>query len=89
MWRAPESTGRVSSSGVLHDRVAPEDRPLLFEPFSRGRATAHLFPGHGLGLALSRGLARALGGDLTLIRSVPGRGSTFRVSLPAPPRAQQ
>jgi signal transduction histidine kinase len=80
------ATIEVRDTGV---GVAPEDLPHLFEPFSRGRATAHLFPGHGLGLALSRSLARALGGDLTLLRSVPGRGSTFRVTLPAPPRAQQ
>jgi signal transduction histidine kinase len=71
----------VRDTGVGID---PEDRPRLFEPFSRGRKTAEMFPGHGLGLTLSRGLARALGGELALVRSRPGRGTTFRLSLPAP-----
>jgi signal transduction histidine kinase len=66
--------------------ITPEDRRRLFEPFARGAATEHRFPGNGLGLALSRRLCRLLGGDLVLVRSAPGRGSRFRVTLPAPPR---
>jgi signal transduction histidine kinase len=64
-----------------------EDQTRLFEPFVRGRTSAEQFPGNGLGLALSRGLARALGGDLVLLRSAAGRGSTFRLTLPAPARS--
>jgi signal transduction histidine kinase len=67
--------------------ITEEDRKRLFEPFARGKATAHRYPGNGLGLALSRRLCRVLGGDLTLVRSTPGRGSRFRITLPAPPRA--
>jgi signal transduction histidine kinase len=66
--------------------IAAEDQPRLFEPFSRGRTTSDQFPGNGLGLALSRGLARALSGDLALVRSAEGKGSTFRLTLPAPSR---
>jgi signal transduction histidine kinase len=73
----------VTDSGT---GITTEDRRHLFEPFARGKATAYRYPGNGLGLALSRRLCRALGGDLTLVRSTPGRGSRFRISLPAPPR---
>jgi signal transduction histidine kinase len=37
--------------------------------------------GVGLGLAISRDLARGMGGDLT-VASTPGGGSTFTLSLP-------
>jgi signal transduction histidine kinase len=66
--------------------ITDEDRAQLFEPFARGRATAHRFPGTGLGLVLSRRLARALGGDLLLVKTAPGKGSRFRLTLPGPPR---
>ena len=37
--------------------------------------------GIGLGLAISRELARAMGGDLT-VESVEGKGTTFELRLP-------
>jgi len=73
----------VADTGV---GITPEDRAQLFEPFARGRATAHRFPGTGLGLVLSRHLARALGGDLAVVRTTPGKGTRFRLTLPGPPR---
>ena len=44
--------------------------------------TAQRFGGTGLGLALSRKLARMMGGDVT-VTSEPGKGSVFTVGLPA------
>lgn len=40
------------------------------------------YPGNGIGLAISRKIVEAHGGTLTL-RSVPGEGSTFTLTLPA------
>ncbi len=58
----------------------PSDRgESIFQEFTRldpGRT-----PGAGLGLAISRRVARAIGGDLTF-RSEPGKGSTFTLWLP-------
>lgn len=51
----------------------------IFEPFFSTRPTGH---GAGLGLSISQGIVSALGGEIVL-RSEVGRGTTFRVSLPA------
>jgi signal transduction histidine kinase len=51
----------------------------LFEEFVRFETAGK--PGAGVGLAISRRLARALGGNIT-IDSQPGRGSTFTLWLP-------
>ena len=58
--------------------VPAEIREALFQPF----ATAQRDSGVGLGLAIARELARAQGGDVTLVSSDAG-GSRFRVALPA------
>ncbi len=58
----------------------------LFQPFSRGEnSRAKKVPGSGLGLALSRRLARNLGGDLKLISSTPGEGTTFELEIATGP----
>lgn len=54
----------------------------LFRPFSRSaKAESGRKPGVGLGLALSRDLARSIGGDLALELST-AKGSTFVLTLP-------
>ena len=62
--------------------ISGEQAPRLFVPFSKSAVdAAHSAPGVGLGLALSRRLARRMGGDLVLDRSVKG-GACFVLSLP-------
>jgi signal transduction histidine kinase len=69
--------------------IREQDRELIFEPFRQlDGSHTRLRGGIGLGLALSRRLARSLGGDLE-VDSEPGRGSTFALVLPAAmPRLQ-
>jgi PAS domain S-box-containing protein len=70
---------RVRDTGV---GIAPEKLDSVFEPFVQvGRALNSPAEGAGLGLAISRDLARGMGGDL-VAGSVPGAGSTFTVLLP-------
>lgn len=62
--------------------ITEDDLPKLFQPFGRLQsAVAAGIQGTGLGLHLSRGLAQAQGGDIT-VTSRPGEGSTFTLRLP-------
>ena len=62
--------------------IAADQRERIFEPFVQaGRALNTADNGVGLGLAISRQLARTMGGDLT-VTSELGKGSTFVLSLP-------
>lgn len=62
--------------------VHPSVLDALFKPFSRAQTLAHAStPGLGLGLALCKGLARQVGGDLRLARS-DAAGTVFELSLP-------
>ena len=61
--------------------VAPDETELVFEAFERGvERKDDAKPGLGLGLALSRALAREMGGDLTLVTH-DAPGATFRLTL--------
>ena len=70
---------------VVEDRgpgLSRRDRRRLFQPFSKSdREAAQSAPGTGLGLALSRRLARAMGGDLRLDAS-HAHGACFLLTLP-------
>jgi signal transduction histidine kinase len=70
----------VSDTGI---GIAPRDLERLFRPFAQldtGLTRRH--GGSGLGLYISRGLAELLGGRIE-VQSEQGRGSRFRLVLPA------
>jgi signal transduction histidine kinase len=67
----------VEDTGV---GIADEKQERIFQEFAR--LHPEQAPGTGIGLAMSRKVARALGGDLT-VRSVAGSGSTFTLFLPS------
>lgn len=65
--------------------ITPEAMSRLFTPFAQGSAeVARTYGGTGLGLTVSRELARLMGGDLT-VESTPQKGAAFTlcVDLPA------
>lgn len=69
-----------------HGRGIPRrDRERVFGEFQRGPGAAESSrPGLGLGLALSRGLAREMGGDLRLVRR-RAHGAEFLLTIPLDP----
>jgi adenylate cyclase len=70
----------VVDSGI---GLTPEQQAKLFQEFTQADSlTARSYGGTGLGLALSRKLARMMGGDVT-VTSEPGKGSVFAVRLSA------
>ncbi len=78
------STAKTASIDVIDTGAGiPADKlETIFEPFVQlGRSLSSAHEGMGLGLAISRDLARAMGGDLTVMSSV-GAGSTFSLTLP-------
>jgi signal transduction histidine kinase/HPt (histidine-containing phosphotransfer) domain-containing protein len=86
---------RVSSEAARHVfevtdtgiGLTPDQISRLFQPFEQADSSStRRQGGTGLGLVISRHLAREMGGDIT-VRSVPGQGSTFTftVTLPEAP----
>lgn len=79
-WQADDRAVRIAVSdtgrGIPADKVAS-----IFEPFIQaGHSAEERQQGVGLGLAISRELALAMGGDLT-VESAVGQGSTFTLRL--------
>lgn len=62
--------------------VPLDERERIFEPFYRMATTRETGRGAGLGLALVREIARRHGGDAVCV-AAEGRGSCFRIDLPA------
>jgi nitrogen-specific signal transduction histidine kinase len=81
-WKSQGRGGRpiaVSDAGI---GMTAEQQAKLFEEFTQAdAATAQRFGATGLGLAITRKLARMLGGDVT-VTSELGKGSVFTVRLP-------
>jgi PAS domain S-box-containing protein len=79
-WEAtPDSVCiRVSDTG---DGIRPADLERIFEPFVQGQVPRGARHGVGLGLAISRQLARLMNGDLAVVSAV-GEGATFSLRLP-------
>jgi PAS domain S-box-containing protein len=79
----PQGPGRIAVQ--VQDTgpgIAPERLGELFTPFNRlGREHGRI-DGAGVGLALSQGLARLMGGEIR-VDSSPGQGSVFSLDLPA------
>jgi signal transduction histidine kinase len=61
-----------------------EERLRIFAPFAQAdNATQRKYGGTGLGLVISKQLAQSLGGDVEVVDSTPGKGSTFEVTIRA------
>jgi len=88
---AMEKTGTLSID-VTHEKtsqvmiqvsdtgkgIAPDDLPKIFEPFYTSRTDRW---GAGLGLAITYGLVREMGGDIR-VKSTVGKGTCFTLTLP-------
>ncbi len=80
MLRAKEDGDRVVLDVVDHGAGVPAGlKERIFEPFARLDARS---PGVGLGLAVAKGFAEAMGGTIVAV-DTPGGGLTVRVTLPA------
>ncbi len=93
LFNVLKNAAEAGSPIVLHIACTPEALTLtvtdsgpgldpaieanLFEPFRTTKAN-----GTGLGLAVSRALARAHGGDLIALPTAPGNGASFALTLP-------
>jgi signal transduction histidine kinase/CheY-like chemotaxis protein len=74
----------IEDSGI---GLSAQQVEKLFRPFSQGDLShTRRFGGTGLGLTLARKLARCLGGDVELLSTSLGVGSSFKISMAAPPQ---
>lgn len=63
--------------------IAEAEFEQVFAMFEQTTSGKEMAGGTGLGMSISRHLARAMEGDLLLVRSKPGEGSLFRFTFPA------
>ncbi|MEZ5960884.1 MAG: ATP-binding protein [Hyphomonadaceae bacterium] len=76
----PWLTFEIVDTGI---GITPEQLEKLFAPFTQAdESTTRFYGGTGLGLTITRRIARLLGGDVSLV-SEPGRGTTASLRLPA------
>jgi CheY-like chemotaxis protein len=69
----------IEDSGI---GLTEEEAGRLFAPFAQAdNSTRRRYGGTGLGLVISRQLAKSMGGNLTILRTEKGAGSTFLVEL--------
>jgi two-component system, OmpR family, phosphate regulon sensor histidine kinase PhoR len=75
----------VEDTGV---GLSPEDCQKIFERFYRVKKDQQMAPGTGLGLALVKHIVEEIHGGTVTVTSQLGKGSTFRVTLPAVNRSR-
>lgn len=63
--------------------IEEADKSKLFQKFTQFSSGSTRPAGSGLGLYISKEFAKKMGGDLTLVESTQGSGSTFLLSLPS------
>jgi len=90
LYASPAAGGgveiRVADRGA---GIPTAEQPQIFDAFFRGRrAVEDQVHGTGLGLNLVKGIVEAHGGTVT-VKSAPGKGTEFRILLPAAPDGYQ
>jgi signal transduction histidine kinase len=82
-----DRAGRTRTRFVVEDTgigIAPDQIETMFEAFVQGQSGyTRSHGGSGLGLTISRRLARLMGGEIT-VESEQGKGARFVLELPAP-----
>lgn len=83
---APVFVTTVRDTGI---GMSPDQVERLFTPFVQADGNiSRVYGGTGLGLAITRSLAQIMGGDVA-VRSTFGEGSTFVLTLPCAPMAEE
>ncbi len=63
--------------------ISMDEQTRLFQAFEQTASGHKASEGTGLGLSISKAYARAMGGDLQLVKSAVGQGTVFRFTFPA------